>query len=143
MKIRKGFVSNSSSSSFVVAITRDFKLTDEEVELFREGYEEYHGDPCEFSDEQIHEIVAEIIDKSCREGMVYDQDCSNIYAFEHALDDSYILANISAGCEEGGMVNLLKDKDKDAVLATMKTVIQRNNHLDQMKKYQEEENETS
>jgi len=41
MKIRNGFVSNSSSSSFVIALPRTYKLSDEEMAEIREVIEDF------------------------------------------------------------------------------------------------------
>jgi hypothetical protein len=41
MKIRNGFVSNSSSSSFVVALPKDYSLSDEEMAEIREMMEDF------------------------------------------------------------------------------------------------------
>lgn len=127
MKIRKGFVSNSSSSSYVIAITRDLQFSEKEIAKFREGYENHHGDECDFTTEQIQEIVTEIVDKLCREGQIYDEDCSELIPFADALDGSYGITNINVGCSEGGIINLLTDKDKNEVLSAMKKIVERNN----------------
>jgi len=42
MKIRNGFVSNSSSSSFVVAISKNYQLSEQELESIR-----YHMEDCD------------------------------------------------------------------------------------------------
>jgi len=41
MKVRHGFVSNSSSSSFVIALPKSYKFSDEEMEKIRNYIEEY------------------------------------------------------------------------------------------------------
>ena len=46
MKIRNGFVSNSSSSSFVIALPKSYKLSEEELEEIRDEIENHD---CYFS----------------------------------------------------------------------------------------------
>ena len=41
MKIRSGFVSNSSSSSFVIALPKSYKLSEEELKNIRNEIEDY------------------------------------------------------------------------------------------------------
>lgn len=41
MKIRNGFVSNSSSSSFIIALPKSYKISDEEMANIRELMEDY------------------------------------------------------------------------------------------------------
>ena len=41
MKIRNGFVSNSSSSSFVIALPKDYSISDKEMAEIREQLEDY------------------------------------------------------------------------------------------------------
>lgn len=43
MKIRQGFVSNSSSSSFVIALPKSYKFSDEEMAEIRDQLEDYDG----------------------------------------------------------------------------------------------------
>jgi hypothetical protein len=59
MKYRDGFVSNSSSTSFVIAVARDFSPTEEQIKKFTENYNEYN----EYNEEAISlETGKEIID---------------------------------------------------------------------------------
>jgi hypothetical protein len=53
MKIRNGFVSNSSSSSFVIALPRSYKLSEEELVEIRGAMEDYD---CYF---EYYEEIAE------------------------------------------------------------------------------------
>lgn len=53
MKIRQGFVSNSSSSSFVIALPKDYKISDEDIEKIRNEIENYD---CYFA---YYEEIAE------------------------------------------------------------------------------------
>ena len=58
MKVRQGFVSNSSSSSFIVAFPKDFEITSDNVRQYLFGEQEhvtaYHES---FSTKQIAEQV--------------------------------------------------------------------------------------
>jgi len=58
MKKRNGFVSNSSSSSFIVALPKNYELSEEELEAIKEKMEDYD---CYFSYyEEMAEEAGEI-----------------------------------------------------------------------------------
>jgi len=65
MKIRMGFVSNSSSTSYVVALTRDFKMSPEQLEKFIGECKGYEEDAVVMTPEQAQEVVTGIIDALC------------------------------------------------------------------------------
>jgi hypothetical protein len=60
MKIRSGFVSNSSSSSFIVALPEDWDITDEEIES------------CNDSEEKIEDI-RETFNQLKSKGKIYSE----------------------------------------------------------------------
>ncbi len=63
MKIRSGFVSNSSSSSFVIALPKNYKITDEEMVEIRDLMEEYDGYFDYYSELAESEGNTELIDE--------------------------------------------------------------------------------
>ena len=63
MKIRNGFVSNSSSSSFVIALPKTYKFSDEEMEAIRDYIEEYDDYFYHYEEEAEAAVNTEILDE--------------------------------------------------------------------------------
>ncbi len=58
MKVRQGFVSNSSSTSYVIALTRDFIPSDKSLSKFIDDAEDYHTNK-KMSVEEAKEYITE------------------------------------------------------------------------------------
>jgi len=67
MKIRNGFVSNSSSSSYIVSVPKGFTVTADELQtptmLEDIGESGFFGDDCEYLDHNNIVIPQEAVDK--------------------------------------------------------------------------------
>ena len=59
MKIRQGFVSNSSRTSYVIALARNYKATKEQIQKFADGIAKWEDEEYTFeqADKQIKIIV--------------------------------------------------------------------------------------
>lgn len=80
MKIRSGFVSNSSSSSFVIALPKTYKLSEEEMEAIRneiEDWDEYFSHYEELAQETGNTEILderEKIQKMLDTGVMTEED---------------------------------------------------------------------
>ncbi len=136
MKIRNGFVSNSSSSSFILAITRNFKLPEEFKEALVGEYEEYCGGDYEKDMPTADEIVEEAIDIICSKETIWQEDCPpSVTALVHIVTDNnelskiHYITGLDAGPDEGQYINVLCDKEKDNFLSQMKIILERENEV--------------
>lgn len=107
MKIRNGFVSNSSSSSFVVLLPKSFdveKFVNESNILgsyaagdILEGFELEEG---EDEDSFVKEKTIEIINKFITDGCVYQDDYTDFNVIRNVLSD-FIIADVDVSSDSG------------------------------------------
>jgi hypothetical protein len=77
MKIRMGFVSNSSSTSYVIAVMRDFVPSEKGLKEFIDDTKDYETDK-KMSPEIAKECISKIVEAICSGGSwsAYDGDWS-------------------------------------------------------------------
>lgn len=125
MKIRSGFVSNSSSSSYVILIKDVDSFVTSNIESIIENAlddNEYDG-YFELSEEAQQETNKKIIDEfkkelteSIRSGSCSGYDDDNIYSILSGLDlKKYTLARAAGGPDDGCIVFVTLDKVKGIV----------------------------
>jgi len=104
MKQRNGFVSNSSSSSFIVLMGQNFNPTDEEIQnaIFLAGDEKYVS----------IDDVRKDIELLKTHYVVYDYDSKASYSIA-ALCDSLdiVVGKIDGGPGDGKITNILTEKN--------------------------------
>lgn len=129
MKIRKGFVSNSSSSSYIVAITRNFKLPDEFKEDLMTEYNDYAYDPEETI--TTDEIIALAVDSLCSQKTIWQEHCSasvhalvNTIVSNYDLDAKYTIMTIEQGPDEGQYINMMCDGSKEKFVKKLKNILE-------------------
>jgi len=124
MKIRLGFVSNSSSTSYVIALTRDFKATPEQLEKFISECQEYNYEEdaegvamTPMTPEQAAKAISEIVEEICKcgEWSWYDGDIEidNFTPFMYACSDDFEICAVDGGHGCDSLVNILADDLKD------------------------------
>lgn len=86
MKTRQGFVSNSSSSSFIVALPKNIKMKDVKKTLF--GSEERFGHPYDDDKSYTTQEVAETVAGDMTEQTPNDSDAI-VKAIQHGYFDDY------------------------------------------------------
>lgn len=97
MKMRQGFVSNSSSSSFVVLLPAGFTITD--ISAAEVAY-------SEASKEQVEEALFELLN----EGTVWNEEDRNFANILSEVLKKYIIAKFESGPE--GCKIILADEPK-------------------------------
>lgn len=128
MKIRIGFVSNSSSTSYVIAITRDFKLSDEQKQLLGDYYNEYEDEKDQITIEQIEKLFQKTLEKLCSSSQVWKDDTPLFDSMIRTLKEKIVLAEIDGSPDEGCCVNVLSDKNKDDFIAKMQKLLPQGPH---------------
>jgi hypothetical protein len=104
MKVRNGFVSNSSSSSFVVAIPKGYKLSDEEMSEIRAGLEDYDSYFSHYEKLAEDEGNTEVLDE--REKIQKMLESGN---FEEMTDDEPVTDDIKNADIANGLQYLKTD----------------------------------
>ena len=122
MKIRKGFVSNSSSTSYVIALTRDYEASEEKVLEFMKEYEECYDEELG-SIEKARELIAWIIGKLCSSEQVWTEEYEGVCCFIQAFSDDICLTYIDSGPDDSSISNIFADKCKDETIEKMKKFI--------------------
>ena len=129
MKIRTGFVSNSSSTSYVIALTRDFKPTPKQIKDFIQECNDYNEDDDNDKDivtkENAVEIISGIVEELCKNGELSwyegeDVEIDNFVPFMSACSDSFEICAVNGGHGCDSLANILADDIKDKTTEIMK-----------------------
>jgi len=123
MKIRAGFVSNSSSTSYVVAIDRNFRTTQEKMQEFLDEVQGWEVD-CDTL-EEADEIVGRIIEELCSDGEVFidHEGPDGIESFLKVFNEITIEC-VDVGPEDGRCVNILSDKDREMSIKQLRQIVE-------------------
>jgi hypothetical protein len=104
MKIRNGFVSNSSSSSFIMLIPKSFDV--DKFDFTPHSKTLDHND----SDE---ETVKKSFKQLQSDGYLDDYNSSNYYVITKIFNN-FVIASIETGPDSGG-ISLLSEKEIDKI----------------------------
>lgn len=135
MKIRNGFVSNSSSSSFVVAFPPDFDAT----ELIKKAIRENGGDYIDTEGEEEELLNQDHLDW-------FDNDiweCIEYGKFSVAreiLNDSNTITSFTVTSDNGQIINLFSKKNIDNFKKVLKNPVVRDYLKELIKKSESNEN---
>jgi len=99
MKVRNGFVSNSSSSSFVVLLPENFLKTID-YENITQGNEDFPLD-------QFKEVLEKLVNENgiyLEEIYEYDEEDSEFINIIEELIEPYTIADMDSGPDEGQII---------------------------------------
>ena len=101
MKIRNGFVSNSSSSSFIMLIPESFNVDEFDFSKFEKdmGYEETDED-------SVKDTFKEMV----KDGYLYSEDSWKNYSLITQIFSDFVITSIETGPDDGS-IQLLNKKD--------------------------------
>jgi len=128
MKIRAGFVSNSSSTSYVIALTRDFKTTQAKMQRFMDECDEYTD--VEITNlKQADECIGRIVESLCSNSEIWidDSPVENLYEFITVFDDDITITSLDGGPEESKVCNIFADSCKDKTILKLKKITESQN----------------
>jgi hypothetical protein len=107
MKIRNGFVSNSSSSSFVVLLPKDFSVTAAMVS----GLKDYRVTVEELGGaEQTAETIRSVLIDLRKRKQIYAEECNSVFNVLVELMRDYVVGAMDTGPDAGQIV--LADEKK-------------------------------
>ena len=131
MKIREGFVSNSSSTSYVIALTRDFKTTQAKMQEFVDRCNEW--EKCEkhmMTLQKADVAVGEIVEALCGQEVIWDEHDDppeHCREFMSTFKQEIGVADIDGGPEDGKYMNLFADSCKDKNIEMFKRITEEQN----------------
>jgi hypothetical protein len=128
MKIRSGFVSNSSSTSYVIAVTRNFKTDQAGMQRFLDTCNEWSD--YEIKDlEQADAKMGEIIDALCSNEEIWTCEAPVPYIseFVDTFKDDIVLFAIDGGPDDGKVLNAFADSCKDKTIDKLKKIMESQN----------------
>jgi hypothetical protein len=123
MKIRSGFVSNSSSSSFIVAVPKSARVVKEKVVELVKDWSESEKDPTK--EKLVEELYASFCSaleelkttgytESIGYSATWGEDVDNVAVLTDVLDDDYFLKEVHGGADEySNIVNILSMDPED------------------------------
>ena len=130
MKIRSGFVSNSSSSSYIVLLPKNFdaikyvdNMTDEEIDkLFR-------------WDKHDRSEIKEALKSLCIDGTIYDDNYEQKNICSEVLRE-YVIADVQTE-SDGGSISLVTGTEREKIKKLLNIELR----YDKLKKLEETKNE--
>jgi hypothetical protein len=129
MKIRSGFVSNSSSTSYVIAVTRNFKTDQAGMQKFLDECSRWSDDDEITNLEQADKKIGEIIEALCSHEQIWtcEAPCSHISEFVDAFKDEIQISSLDGGPDDGKVLNILADNCKDKTMTKLKKLMETQN----------------
>ena len=128
MKIRAGFVSNSSSTSYVIALTRDFKTSQAKVQAFMDECDPYAN--LEITSlEQADECIGRIVEALCSHDQIWMTESlvENVYEFINIFGDDIIITTMDGGPDDSQVCNIFADGRKDEMMTKLKKLVESQN----------------
>lgn len=121
MKIRLGFVSNSSSTSYVIALTRDYKFSDDQISRILSDYNSGVNYTDQILEEDILEHIKIAINELCSNSCVYTEMANPLISTIYGIIKKDI--DISEGGTEAGdtYINILSDANEENFQKIMET----------------------
>ncbi len=114
MKLRLGFVSNSSSTSYVIALSRDIEVTPEKLANFLEECNQYlDEDEKRMTSEEGKKAISKAIKDLCSQGEFswYDGDIEieHFHQFMQTFEDEIEICATDGGHGCDSLCNILAD----------------------------------
>lgn len=106
MKIRRGFVSNSSSSSFVILLPIKFDINNVDFNQYWDIMDE-----CEINKDG----VIEVFNKLVSEKSLWEEDNQGGCDVLKEIFEKYIVATIECGPDDGQLILADRDKVKEII----------------------------
>ena len=105
MKIRQGFVSNSSSSSFVVMVPIDYVPTPEDAYVFYKDYKDASiTNDSHFDEEDIIHTFLDNVERLQKDGWLGNDnfmgDGDDFYNFEKSITDKFGIIDVETGADQ-------------------------------------------
>ena len=115
MKIRAGFVSKSSSSSYVIVVPNSFevdKISNEEIDKsYIRDYNEY----VRADDSVDYDKVKKDLAKCIEQGSLWHEDNYAMFEVSTTLLSKYVISSIETG-PEGGEISFIKQSSLERLL---------------------------
>jgi hypothetical protein len=115
MKVRAGFVSNSSSSSYVIVIPKNFdvnKISNEEIDkCYVHDYDTYITDDGSVDYDKVRKEIVDCIEQ----GGIWHESNYGLFSICSDLLDKYSISSIETG-PEGGEISIIKQANLERLL---------------------------
>jgi len=117
MKIKADFVTNSSSTVYIVFVPPNYELNEEELQkVAQKHWDDGEGNSDSFDTaEEYKERVLEDFEDFMGDSFMYEEDTMGFYTLKEILTSKFEILSIDVGPDSGQIRNISSEKVKEII----------------------------